>query len=240
MKCPRHVGGHIEEDSGGGKGRVEKTVLVIEGNRADSPNFLPAIRKKGYRVEIVRSGKEAILHAQDINPDIVVVNAASLGTNGKRICSKLRKELNNCPIVLIHSSTEQFDGEIDADSILVLPFTARKLINRIRSLVPAEMEKTLKAGPISLDLDRNMVLCNERQISLTPKLSQLLAALLVKPGEVLERETLFKTVWQTEYFGDTRTLDVHISWLRQAIEDDPRHPKFIKTVRGVGYRLDVN
>lgn len=219
---------------------MEKTVLVIEGNRADSPNFLPAIRKKGYRVEIVRSGKEAILHAQDINPDIVVVNAASLGTNGKRICSKLRKELNNCPIVLIHSSTEQFDGEIDADSILVLPFTARKLINRIRSLVPAEMEKTLKAGPISLDLERNMVLCNERQISLTPKLSQLLAALLVKPGEVLERETLFQTVWQTEYFGDTRTLDVHISWLRQAIEEDPRHPKFIKTVRGVGYRLDVN
>lgn len=219
---------------------MEKTVLVIEGNRADSPNFLPAIRKKGYRVEIVRSGKEALRQAQDINPDIVVVNAASLGTNGKRICSKLRKELNSCPIILIHSPTEQFDGEIEADSILVLPFTARKLINRIRTLVPAEMEKTIKAGPISLDLDRNMVLCDDRQISLTPKLAQLLAVMIMKPGEVLERETLFKVVWQTEYFGDTRTLDVHISWLRQAIEEDPRHPKYIKTVRGVGYRLDVN
>ncbi len=215
-----------------------KTVLVIEGNRADSPNFIPAIRRKGYRVEVVRSGKEALQNSPSIHPDIVVVNAASLRTNGKRICSTLRKALSGCPIILIHSSGEIYNGGMEADVVLVLPFTARKLINRIRALAPEKINKTLKAGPIFLDLERNMVQCEGRQSRLTPKLTQLMEAFLRHPGEVLEREHLFTSVWQTEYLGDTRSLDVHISWLRQAIEENPRNPKYLITIRGVGYRLD--
>lgn len=217
---------------------MDKTVLVIEGNRADSPNFVPAIRKKEYRVEVVRSGKEALRIAAEINPDVIVINAASLRTNGKRICSNLRSELNDCPIIVIHGEGVRYTGDLEADTVLVLPFTARKLINRIRALVPAKIEKTLKAGSISLDLDRNVVQCGSRQTQLTPKLTQLMEAFLRHPGELLQREALFSSVWQTKYLADTRTLDVHISWLRQAIEEDPRRPKYIKTVRGVGYRLD--
>jgi DNA-binding response OmpR family regulator len=217
---------------------VGKTVLIIEGNRADSPNFVPAIRKKDYRVEVVRSGKEALRSTSDINPDIIVVNAASLRTNGKRICSKLRSELGDCPIIVIHSEDVRYNGDLDANVVLVLPFTARKLINRIRALVPTKIDKTLKAGSISLDLDRNVVQCGSRQTQLTPKLAQLMEAFLRHPGELLNREDLFSSVWQTKYLADTRTLDVHISWLRQAIEEDPRKPQYIKTVRGVGYRLD--
>jgi DNA-binding response OmpR family regulator len=217
---------------------VEKRVLVIEGNRADSPNFVPALRKKGYKVDVVHSGKEALLQAPNLSPDIIVVNAASLGTNGKRICAQIRRSLNGCPIVLIQSEGNEINGSLDADAILALPFTARKLINRIRALVPAESEKTLSTGPISLDLERHLVQCEGRQVRLTPKLAQLLEKLMRKQGEVQERERLFASVWQTEYTGDTRTLDVHISWLRQAIEADPRHPRYIKTIRGVGYRLD--
>ena len=217
---------------------MEKRVLVIEGNRADSPNFVPALRKKGYKVDVVHSGKEALLQAPNLSPDIIVVNAASLGTNGKRICAQIRRSLNGCPIVLIQSEGNEINGSLDADAILALPFTARKLINRIRALVPAESEKTLSTGPISLDLERHLVQCEGRQVRLTPKLAQLLEKLMRKQGEVQERERLFASVWQTEYTGDTRTLDVHISWLRQAIEADPRHPRYIKTIRGVGYRLD--
>ncbi len=217
---------------------MEKRVLVIEGNRADSPNFVPALRKKGYKVDVVHSGKEALLQAPNLSPDIIVVNAASLGTNGKRICAQIRRSLNGCPIVLIQGEGNEINGSLDADAILALPFTARKLINRIRALVPAESEKTLSTGPISLDLERHLVQCEGRQVRLTPKLAQLLEKLMRKQGEVQERERLFASVWQTEYTGDTRTLDVHISWLRQAIEADPRHPRYIKTIRGVGYRLD--
>lgn len=217
---------------------MKNTVLIIEGNRADSPNFVPAIRKKGYRVEIARSGKEALLMAPEVSPDVIVVNAASLRTNGKRICSNIRTDLEGTPIILIHKADEEYNGELDVDSLLVLPFTARKLINRIKVLVPEENSKHLKVGPLSLDVERNMVYCEGRQARLTPKLAQLLEELMRHAGEVLVREDLFSSVWQTEYIADTRTLDVHISWLRQAVEEDPRHPKFIKTIRGVGYRLD--
>jgi DNA-binding response OmpR family regulator len=217
---------------------VEKRVLVIDGNRADSPNFVPALRKKGYKVEVVHSGKEALQQSHQLSPDIIVINAVSLRTNGKRICAQIRRELNGCPIILIQAEGEPVNGSVDADAVLVLPFTARKLINRIRALVPTESDKTLSAGPITLDLERHLVQCEGRQARLTPKLAQLLEKLMRKQGEVQERERLFASVWQTQYTGDTRTLDVHISWLRQAIEADPRHPSYIKTIRGVGYRLD--
>jgi DNA-binding response OmpR family regulator len=97
----------------------------------------------------------------------------------------------------------------------------------------------LQSGPISLDLDRRLVRCDEKEGHLTPRLTLLLKIFMHHPGEVLEREHLFRQVWNTEYTGDTRTLDVHISWLRQAIEMDPRKPRYLRTIRGVGYRLDV-
>jgi DNA-binding response OmpR family regulator len=93
---------------------------------------------------------------------------------------------------------------------------------------------------LKLDLDQRRLTTGEKQVSLTPRLVTLLKSLMDKPGEVINRTDLFRLVWETEYIGDTRTLDVHISWLRQAIEEDPRHPKLIKTVRGVGYRLDAD
>lgn len=218
---------------------MKTKVLVIEGNRAGSPHFTPALRKKGYSVQVVQSGKEALQSAETLKPDIAVVNLASLRTSGKRICSLLRKVLNGKPIVAIHGQDFELNGEVEADAVLVLPFTPRKLLNRMNSLLPSQSEKLMEVGPISLDRELHLVQCEGKQTRLTPKLSQLLQKLMRKPGEVLERKDLFASVWQTEYTGDTRTLDVHISWLRQAIEADPRKPKYIITIRGVGYRLDA-
>jgi len=113
------------------------------------------------------------------------------------------------------------------------------LINRINPFVPGNGEKQLNAGPIRLDLERNLVSCEGREVHLTPRMSRLLQIFMQRPGEMLERERLFREVWSTEYTEDTRTLDVHISWLRQALEADPRKPRFLKTIRRVGYRLDV-
>ena len=122
---------------------------------------------------------------------------------------------------------------------LPLPFTAQKLANRIRPLLPSDGKNVVHAGPIRLDLEHRRVKCLGKNTKLTPRLIKILRILIDQHGEVVERETLFKRVWETNYTGDTRTLDVHISWLRRAIEKDPVHPRFLKTIRGIGYRLDV-
>jgi DNA-binding response OmpR family regulator len=143
------------------------------------------------------------------------------------------------PIVLISSTNHPVSRDTCANVVLSLPFTIRKLLNRIVPLLPGEGQKLLKAGPIHLDLERKQVRCQGRESRLTPRLARILEVLIQSPGIVLERERLFREVWNTEYTGDTRTLDVHISWLRQALEEDPRNPQFLKTIRGVGYRLDI-
>ena len=125
------------------------------------------------------------------------------------------------------------------DSIVSLPFTAQKLVNRVKALMPGDGNNVVSVGPIRLDLENRRVRSLGKNTKLTPRLITLLQILMDKHGEVVEREALFKKVWETNYTGDTRTLDVHISWLRRAIELDPDNPKFLKTIRGVGYRLDV-
>lgn len=125
------------------------------------------------------------------------------------------------------------------DSVLALPFTVQKLVNRIKALMPEDGNDVVSVGPIRLDLENKRVRSLGKNTKLTPRLITLLQILMDKHGEVVEREALFKKVWETNYTGDTRTLDVHISWLRRAIELDPDDPKFLKTIRGVGYRLDV-
>jgi len=201
---------------------------------------VPALRKKGYKVDLVSTGKEALERVVRAEHDLVVVDAASMRTSGKRICSSLRERLNGKPIMLISENGGAPDdvGKC-ANVILELPFTARKLFNRMDPLLPAKEGKMIKAGPVHLDLEHRQVRCHGKKTKLTPRLVRLLKMLMDHPGDVVEREELFKKVWRTDYTGDTRTLDVHISWLRDAIEKDPRKPKILKTIRGVGYRLDV-
>lgn len=231
-----------ERSKDGMKGRMpdmKAKILWIEGKRADSPYFIPGLRKKGFVVETAPSGKAALKRLPDMEVDVVVVNAASLRTNGKRICQSLHDQVNGLPILLISSPEKKAPKNSCADVVLELPFTIRKLLNRINPLLPGEGEHVMYIGPIRLDLERNLVTCLSKESQLTPKLTFLLKMLMRHPGEVIERERLFRDVWKTDYTGDTRTLDVHISWLRQAIEEDPRNPRFLKTIRGVGYRLDV-
>jgi DNA-binding response OmpR family regulator len=171
-------------------------------------------------------------------PELVVVNAATLRSSGKRICQSLREKAASLPILLILDEDREL-GKMNADAILSLPFTAQKLVNRIRHLLPGDGKDSIHAGPIRLDIEKRMVRCSGKQARLTPRLVHLLKTLIEHRGEVIERKALFSQVWETNYTDDTRTLDVHVSWLRQAIEADPDAPQFLKTIRGVGYRLDV-
>ena len=217
---------------------MKATLLWIEGKRAESPSFIPGLRKKGFVVTQVSTGTEALESLKTVDPDLVVLNAASMRTSGRRICRSLREAMDELPIVVISVPERTLSGDPCANVVLELPFTIRKLVNRILPLLPGDGD-LLHVGPIRLDLEHKRVRCQSRASRLTPRLASLLHTLMQHHGEVIERERLFREVWNTEYTGDTRTLDVHISWLRQAIEEDPSHPRLLKTVRGVGYRLDV-
>jgi DNA-binding response OmpR family regulator len=214
------------------------TLLVIEGRHAEIPSFATDLQKKGFDVVSAQNGSEAVSKLKQTSPSLVVVNAPSLRSTGIRICLALRKKDAKIPIILIVENDKTIDKDL-ADSILVLPFTAQKLVNRVKALMPEDGNDVVSVGPIRLDLENRRVRSLGKNTKLTPRLITLLQILMDKHGEVVEREALFKKVWETNYTGDTRTLDVHISWLRRAIELDPDNPKFLKTIRGVGYRLDV-
>jgi DNA-binding response OmpR family regulator len=214
------------------------TLLIIEGRHAEIPSFAADLQKKGFDIRSFQNGSEAVSKVKQINPNLVVINAASLRSTGLRICLAIRKKDPKLPIILILENDKAVDKNV-AEAVLVLPFTVQKLVNRIKALLPSDGKNVMTAGPIQLDLDHKRVHCLNKSAKLTPRLMMLLQILMEKHGEVVEREALFKKVWETNYTGDTRTLDVHISWLRRAIELDPNNPKFLKTIRGVGYRLDV-
>ena len=215
------------------------TLLVIEGRHAEIPSFATDLQKKGFDVVSAQNGSEAVSRLKQTNPSLVIVNGPSMRSTGIRICLSIRKKDSKIPIILIVENDEKSVDKELADSVLALPFTVQKLVNRIKALMPGDGNNVVSVGPIRLDLENRRVRSLGKNTKLTPRLITLLQILMDKHGEVVEREALFKKVWETNYTGDTRTLDVHISWLRRAIELDPDNPKFLKTIRGVGYRLDV-
>jgi DNA-binding response OmpR family regulator len=219
---------------------AKANILLIEGKHTDRASFLNGLIKKGFVVSSVPNGSAAMAHLDKVTPHMVVIDAASMRTSGKRICQSIREKSHKLPIIIVLAENTEPDPTLEVDVALTLPFTPQKLYNRIRPFFPVREDDLIKLGPIELDVKQRLVRCNGEQARLTPRLVVLLRYLMDKPGEVIFREDLFKKVWETNYTGDTRTLDVHISWLREAIGDDPRDPQIIKTLRGVGYRLDIN
>jgi DNA-binding response OmpR family regulator len=218
---------------------MKAKILWIEGKRAYGPYFIPDLRKKDFTVEIVSSGKAANQYLSDNKCDLVVINAATFRTSGKRICSNIHSKREKLPILMIANPDKPVSEDVGADVLLELPFTIRKLVNRINPLLPHSSNKVIRTGPIHLDLERRIVRCLDKESHLTPRLTSLLQIFMEHPNEVLEREDIFRKIWNTEYTGDTRTLDVHISWIRQAIEQNPRKPHYLITIRSIGYRLDI-
>lgn|SRR5271157_2209935 len=214
-------------------------ILLIEGKKTDHPSYFSGLVKKGYQVDTAPSGSAALEYLADKKPNLVLVDAASMRSNGRRICQAVRKNAKGVPIVLMVDENFTNLNNVSADVVLIQPFTLQKLLNRIKPLLPIEQKDMLQVGDFRLDLEQRWVVVQNHQVRLTPRLVALLKTLLEHPGQLIERNDLFRMVWETDYAGDTRTLDVHISWLRQALEENPRNPQYLITVRGVGYRLDV-
>ena len=214
-------------------------ILIIEGRRGDYSSFGEELNDKGYQVIKALSGKAGLGLLESVDPHVVIVDAASLRTSGVRICQSIRVVMDSVPIILIVENERPLPKNVDANLVLRLPFTVQKLTNRLHAYHPTSNKFILQVGPIELNTRTQLVTCHDRQTKLTPRLVKILKLLMENNGKVVGRDPLFTQIWETEYTGDTRTLDVHISWLRKAIEVDPHNPKLIRTERGVGYILEV-
>jgi len=212
-------------------------VLFIGRIQVNRLSMATALEKR-YKVVIAPSGKVAVDLAHEKPFQVVVLDAASMRTPGDRICLGLRQSLGKMPIVHIHPGPKN-GTQSPADVLLFQPLTPRRLLNCIDRLLKPQDEATISYGPFSINLDRRVLIVNGQETQLTPKQSLLVETFLRHPGAILDRKTLMEKVWQTDYLGDTRTLDVHIRWIREVIEIDPGKPRYLRTVRGVGYCLEL-
>ncbi len=206
----------------------------IQANRSSIANAL----EKRYLVVIAPSGKVGTDLACEKPFQVVVLDAVSMRTPGDRICLVLRQHLGKTPIIHIHPGPKQTAQSV-ADVLLFYPFTARRLLSYIDRLLQPHAEETISYGPLAMNLDRRVLIVEGQETQLTPKQAALIEMFLRHPGQVLDRKTLMEQVWQTDYLGDTRTLDVHIRWIREAIENNPGKPQYLRTIRGVGYCLEI-
>jgi DNA-binding response OmpR family regulator len=218
----------------------KRIILLVEGFRIDESSLAYSLQKANFEVMVVQTGRQALEWAQMHAPDLVVFDASSMRSSGARTCRRLRGMLGSVPIIHCRVEGHAEDPSILADVYLEQPFTGRKLLNRVRDLLPVDLykEEIIRFGHILLYRSKRAVVVEEKgEQRLTPKLAQLLEEFLRHPNELVSRRQLMRNVWHTDYVGDTRTLDVHVRWVRECIENDPSNPALLRTVRGKGFIL---
>lgn len=212
-------------------------ILLVEAKNAGSRSMRVALEKAEFQVIVAHTGKQALHRVQANGPDVIVFDTTVMRSNGARTCRRLRKVVSNTPLIHCRDGGDE-NPNAEADVYLLHPFTPRKLLNRIVALLPPDLmhEEVVRCG--SLIFYRHKRSVEVEGIGgnqLTPKLTDLLDFFLRHPCEVISRKQLMLHVWQTTYVGDTRTLDVHIRWIREYIEKNPAEPEHLVTVRGQGY-----
>jgi two-component system OmpR family response regulator len=228
-------------------------VLVVEDDQTLSGVLKYNLSKEGYAVLNAANGVEALEVARSENPDIILLDLMLPKLDGLEVCRILRKE-SSVPILMLTAKSEEVDRvvglELGADDYMVKPFGVRELMARVRAMLRRRQilkqesatvhadAPVIKANSLEMDETRHAALLKGKPLELTPKEFDLLAFLVKNLGQVFKREQLLDKVWGYDYAGDTRTVDVHISWLRQKIEDDPQHPQHLITLRGVGYKFE--
>ncbi len=220
----------------------EATVLLVEGKRAGNETLATALRKEGLLVCLFHTGSSAYAWSKENGPDIIVFDASTMRSSGVRSCRRLRSIMPDTPMIHCREEGEMEDNSAEADVYLERPFTARKVMNRIKMYLPTDdwKQEIARAGDITFyPAKRSVDVNGQGEQKLTPKLATLLDVFLRNPNRVLARQKLMHDVWETDFMGDTRTLDVHIRWMREVIEKDPAKPILLKTVRGKGYIFNV-
>jgi len=223
-------------------------VLIVEDEPDLADPLAYLLRREGYEVEIAEDGPSALVAYRDRGADIVLLDLMLPGMSGTEVCRQIRAT-SRVPIIMLTAKDSEVDIvvglELGADDYVTKPYSARELLARMRSVLRrvAQLEADLEdhildGGRVVLDIDRHTVAVDGREISMPLKEFELLEVLMRNAGRVLTRGQLIDRVWGTDYFGDTKTLDVHIKRIRSRIEQYPSEPSMLMTVRGLGYRFE--
>lgn len=213
-------------------------VLLVGRVQVNSSSVFNTLKKR-YHTVVAASGKQAIELATKQPIKVIILDAISMRTPGERICNELKAALSEIPLIHIHPDSTK-TPQNSADITLFQPVTWRKLANSIERLLKPVDDNALICGPFVFNQARRILNVRGQETQLTPKQAELVRVFFSSPCKTLNRRTLMEKVWQTNYLGDTRTLDVHIRWLRELLEENPGKPKYLLTVRGVGYCLTLN
>ena len=213
-------------------------ILCIEPAVNPQTSLQVDLEKRGYFVSVLPNDKAVLEQIEADEVQLVAVNALAASHQGEEICRSLRSKGVDLPILLLLPEGGEAATDSQADVVLIKPFTIRKVINRLKKLVAQPSSHVLQVGDIQLNFRTRRVQRGNRQPQrLTPKQAKLLETFMRHAGQVLTRRFLMNQVWQTDYMGDTRTLDVHIRWVREKIEPDPSKPVYLTTKRRLGYRF---
>jgi two-component system response regulator RegX3 len=225
-------------------------VLVVEDEDSFSDALSYMLRREGYDAVVAATGPDALTEFDRAGADIVLLDLMLPGLPGTEVCRALRSR-SNVPIIMLTAKDSEIDKvvglELGADDYVTKPYSARELVARIRAVLrrrgdAAEApsgDGVLEAGPVRMDVERHVVAVDGERIPLPLKEFDLLEYLLRNAGRVLTRGQLIDRVWGSDYVGDTKTLDVHVKRLRAKLEPDPANPKYLLTVRGLGYKLEA-
>jgi DNA-binding response OmpR family regulator len=216
---------------------MDLRILFVEKDVTTADLLVPSLERKGYQVVVARTQRQALSCIRSHHPNILVVDVASFGTNGYRISDTIRAQMEAAPTILLLEKGHIGAGDVNA--FMMPPFTSRKLLFRIRKVSEKLEDQVMHAGPIRFDPDTQILRCGGQAHRLRPKEAALLTFFMRNPEKVLSRQEIMKQVWETDYVGDTRTVSVHVRWLRLKIEEDPSRPRILRTVRGIGYRFEV-
>ena len=213
-------------------------ILLVEKDITMADLLMPSLERKGFEVVVAQTKRQATRRLSSLRPDILVVDVASFGASGYRVSDAVRSKLDGVPTVLLLEQGHASAGST-AEAFMTPPFTSRKLLYRVTKLAEQLISREIRAGDLALDLDARFLRKEKEILRLRPKEVALLAFFMENSGKVLSREEIIRQVWETDYVEDTRTLSVHVRWLRLKIEDNPDRPRYLRTVRGIGYRFEA-
>jgi two-component system, OmpR family, response regulator RegX3 len=223
-------------------------VLVVEDEESFSDALSYMLKREGFETAVAATGPDALAEFDRGGADIVLLDLMLPGLPGTEVCRQLRGR-SGVPIIMLTAKDSEIDKvvglELGADDYVTKPYSARELVARIRAVLrrrgeggDVPVEPVLEAGPVRMDVERHVVAVDGEQVALPLKEFDLLELLMRNAGRVLTRMQLIDRVWGSDYVGDTKTLDVHVKRLRAKIEPDPANPRYLLTVRGLGYKLE--
>ncbi len=225
-------------------------ILVVEDEASFSDALSYLLGREGFDVSVADTGDGAIAEFDRHGADLILLDLMLPGLSGTEVCRQIRQR-SNVPVIMLTAKDSEVDKvvglELGADDYVTKPYSTRELVARIRAVLRRQSEDfsdsvpdgVISAGPVRMDIERHMVHVNGEQVQLPLKEFELLEFLIRNSGRVLTRSQLIDRVWGSDYFGDTKTLDVHVKRLRAKVEVDPANPLFIQTVRGLGYKFEA-